>query len=333
MRFTHLGGLAIAFTVACRTVPQMPVQLQGDPLSIAWLAGSWTGEYWGGAGGRGGSLSFTLRSGTDSLYGDVTMVDPHGQQLHAADAMDVHARHVRSPQQLRIDVVRADATRAFRYMKSGGVSVLPLDVSYAIFAATARGVERIFELKNRKPTKPNGIVGNWDIFSDVLKTQPRDKDLVRCLTQDHDLPLSVIAPFTIEHDWLRSVEFGALRRATKEGTMDLLLNAGALHNELARMSWESATPLMGSSANVSLAGSKFRLEDVEDSVKQGSDFVLGYGTSKYINDYGIGSTIIELPTWKVLRWGGLFEKQAEIVKKQFKVELDPRPKEGPITLT
>jgi len=109
MRFTLLGGLAVAFTVACRTVPQMPAQLQGDPLSIAWLAGSWTGEYWGGAGGRGGSLSFTLRSGTDSLYGDVTMVDPHGQQLHAADAMDVHARHVRSPQQLRIDVVRADA--------------------------------------------------------------------------------------------------------------------------------------------------------------------------------------------------------------------------------
>jgi hypothetical protein len=26
-----------------------------------------------------------------------------------------------------LDVVRADATRAFRYMKSGGVSVLPLD--------------------------------------------------------------------------------------------------------------------------------------------------------------------------------------------------------------
>jgi len=35
----------------------------------------------------------------------------------------------------------------------------------------------------------------------------------------------------------------------------------------------------------------------------------------------------------VLRWGGLFEKQAEIVKKQFKVELEPRPKDGPLTLT
>jgi tRNA A37 threonylcarbamoyladenosine synthetase subunit TsaC/SUA5/YrdC len=230
-------------------------------------------------------------------------------------------------------IVEGDAIRAFRTMKSGGVAVLPLDVSYAIFAATARGVERIYELKNRQPTKPNGIVGNWDIFNEVLKTTPRDKDLVRCIIEDNDLPLSVIAPFDKDHDWLRTVEFGALRRATKEGTMDLLLNAGALHNHLARMSWQSATPLMGSSANVSLAGSKFRLEDVEDSVKQGCDLVLGYGNSKYINDYGIGSTIIELPSWNVLRWGGVFERQAEIVKKQFRIELTPRPREGPLTLT
>lgn len=231
------------------------------------------------------------------------------------------------------DVILADATRAFRFMKSGGVSVLPLDVSYAIFAATARGVERIFELKQRVPTKPNGIIGNVTIFKEVLKTTQRDKDLVRCIVEDNDLPLSVIAPYDINHDWLRTVEYGGIRRSTKEGTMDLLMNAGALHNELARMSWESATPLMGSSANVSLGGSKFRVEDVEDSVKQGCDFVLGYGTSKHINDLGIGSTIIELPTWKVLRWGGLFERQAEIVKKQFKVELTPRPKDGPSTLT
>jgi hypothetical protein len=109
MRRTLLGGLAVALAVGCRTVPQMPVQLQGDPTSIAWLAGSWSGQYWGGAGGRGGSLSFFLRSGTDSLYGDVTMLDPHGQQLRPADPTDVHALHVHSPQQLRIDVIRVQA--------------------------------------------------------------------------------------------------------------------------------------------------------------------------------------------------------------------------------
>jgi hypothetical protein len=113
MRRILISGLAVALIVGCRTVPQTPVPLQGDPTSLAHLAGTWAGEYWGGAGGRGGSLSFSLRSGTDSLYGDVTMVDPRGQQIRSADPSDVHAQHVRSPQQLRIDFVaaRSDSVR------------------------------------------------------------------------------------------------------------------------------------------------------------------------------------------------------------------------------
>ena len=231
-----------------------------------------------------------------------------------------------------VATTEADARKAFRIMKAGGVAVLPLSVSYAIFAHTARAVERIYELKQRSQTKPNGVIGNWDIFREVMETTPRDRDLVRCITLDHDLPLSVIAPFQRDHDWLRTVEFGGLRRSTKGNTMDLLMNAGPLHNALARMSWESASPLMGSSANVSLTGSKFTLEDVQDSLKNGCDIVLDYGRSRYANDYAIGSTIIELPTWKVLRWGGCFEQQAGIILTQFGVELPPRPRAGPLSL-
>ncbi|HKP15023.1 MAG TPA: hypothetical protein VJT85_03135 [Gemmatimonadaceae bacterium] len=107
------GALAVALITGCSSSSQTPVRLQGDPASMARLAGAWTGQYWGGAGGRGGSLSFALRSGTDSLYGDVTMVDSRGQQIRAADASGVHAMHVRSPQQLRIDFVaiHADSVR------------------------------------------------------------------------------------------------------------------------------------------------------------------------------------------------------------------------------
>jgi hypothetical protein len=108
MRRTMLVALALALSTACRT-QNMPVRLQGDPVSIAWLAGSWAGEYWGGAAGRGGSLAFTLRSGTDSLYGDVTMVGSAGQPLQPADPMEVHRMHVQSAQQLRIDFVTAHA--------------------------------------------------------------------------------------------------------------------------------------------------------------------------------------------------------------------------------
>ena len=228
--------------------------------------------------------------------------------------------------------LESDARKAFQVMRSGGVAVLPLSVSYAIFAHSASGVERIFQLKQRSQSKPNGVIGNWDIFTNLMQLTQRDHDLVRCITLDHDLPLSVIAPFDPQHDWLRTVEFGALRRATKGNTMDLLMNAGALHNALARMSWDSAVPLMGSSANLSQSGSKFTLESVQDSLKDGCDLVLGYGTSPYANRWDIGSTIIELPGWKVLRWGGCFEAQAALIRKHFGVELPARPQGGPLSL-
>jgi tRNA A37 threonylcarbamoyladenosine synthetase subunit TsaC/SUA5/YrdC len=227
---------------------------------------------------------------------------------------------------------RRDAQQAFRIMSSGGVTLLPLSVSYAIFAHTALAVERIYSLKKRPQTKPNGVIGNWDIFTEVFEVTERDRDLVRCLTLDHDLPLSIIGPYRADHDWLRTVQFGALRRSTKAGTMDLLMNAGPLHNELARLSLEAAQPLMGSSANISGSGSKFRFEDVQESLREGCDLALDYGTSRYINEWQMGSTIIELPTWRVLRWGGLFEQQAVLVKKHFGVELTPRPSSGSWTL-
>jgi tRNA A37 threonylcarbamoyladenosine synthetase subunit TsaC/SUA5/YrdC len=226
----------------------------------------------------------------------------------------------------------ADARHAFRVMVAGGVAILPLSVSYAIFAHTALGVERIYALKQRPQSKPNGVIGSWDIFTEVFECGERDRSLVKCLTVDHDLPLSVVAPFNPHHDWLRTVEFGALRRSTKQQTMDLLMNAGPLHNELARLSLEAAKPLMGSSANTSGSGSKFRLEAVQERLRHGSDLVLGYGTSRYENAYEMGSTIIELPTWRVLRWGGLFETQAALVERHFGVTLPPRPTQGPWTL-
>ena len=63
-----------------------------------------------------------------------------------------------------------------------------------------------------------------------------------------------------------------------------------------------------------------------------SDLVLDYGPSRYANDHAIGSTIIELPSWRVLRWGGCFEQQAAIVQKDFGITLPPRPTDGRLSL-
>lgn len=54
------------------------------------------------------------------------------------------------------ELVRADAVTAFPILKADGLVLLPLDVSCAIFGHTSRAVKRVFDVKNRTPTKSNG---------------------------------------------------------------------------------------------------------------------------------------------------------------------------------
>ena len=104
MRRALLAALAVVLVAGCRS-QNIPVRLQGDPFAISALAGTWSGEYWGGVGGRGGSLAFSLSGGSDSLYGDVMMVGTTGQMVLPADPADVHRTHVQTPQRLHIDFV------------------------------------------------------------------------------------------------------------------------------------------------------------------------------------------------------------------------------------
>lgn len=102
-----IGGMGMLLALACSSQPLSSVRLQGDPRSIASLAGRWGGEYWGASAGRRGSLSFEVRPGTDTLYGDVTLMDALGNMVRPADPADVHRLHVRAPQLLRIEFVMA----------------------------------------------------------------------------------------------------------------------------------------------------------------------------------------------------------------------------------
>jgi hypothetical protein len=112
MRRALLVALAVVLTAGCRS-QNIPVRLQGDPFVVSSLAGTWNGEYWGGVGGRGGSLAFSLSSGSDSLYGDVMMVGATGQMVLPVDPAEVHRTHVHTTQRLHIDfvAVRADSVR------------------------------------------------------------------------------------------------------------------------------------------------------------------------------------------------------------------------------
>ena len=80
-------------------------------------------------------------------------------------------------------------------------------------------------------------------------------------------------------------------------------------------------PLFGASANTSLQGSKYRLEDIEAPVLEAADIAIDYGTSKYANDEGRSSSIIDLRNFKTIRIGVCYNRIAEILLQKFDIDL------------
>lgn len=218
-----------------------------------------------------------------------------------------------------------DAKKVMETIEGGGIAVLQLDVAYLVCGNKADAIARIFEAKGRTFAKPNGMLANYEIFEQLLITSDKAKDVTRAVTQDFDLPLSVVAPFRPDAPILAGLEPFAIERSTKAGTQDILLNAGPLANTLAEMSLERGTPVLGSSANKSETGSKFRAEDVDREVRDAADLIIDYGLCRYHNPIGTSSTIIDLANFEVLRWGVCFDQIADILQRFFDIALAPSP--------
>ena len=104
------SGLSVialaALLAACRYQPT-PVPLIASAADISALAGDWSGEYSSVQSGRSGTISFTIRSGKDTAWGDVLMTPKRGAGIRAADANTLeHARHESLPELLQVTFVR-----------------------------------------------------------------------------------------------------------------------------------------------------------------------------------------------------------------------------------
>ena len=202
--------------------------------------------------------------------------------------------------------VRADVASLLNVLSDGGVGIVPLDVAYAICASRADGIERIFAAKQRSYEKPSGMLGNAALSRAIHCMDDWKHGLVEQLINVDGIPFSVVAPFATDHPMFASVEPFVMRNSSKQGTLDMLLNAGVLHDEIAVQSASLNMPVFGSSANASLSGSKYNLLDIDEPVRNAADICFDYGQSKYANKHGRSSTIIDFRNFAVVREGVIF---------------------------
>lgn len=215
-----------------------------------------------------------------------------------------------------------DARRLIDTLARGGITVFPVDVGYAIVGNHEAAIEKIFKAKERSYDKPCGMFTSWQMFLDLSLVGARERDMVDTVIHRYGLPLSVVVPYKADHVFFSKLTPLTRQRSSRAGTIDMLLNAGELHREVARLSYETLMPVLGSSANASLTGSKYKLEDVEAPVRAAADLVIDYGATRYNHPGGMGSSIIELPSGRPLRKGIKYEEICDILARHFAI--DPR---------
>jgi len=217
--------------------------------------------------------------------------------------------------------VDADAQRVFDVVRGGGVAIIHLDVGYAVLGHTRESVERIYAAKRRSFSKPTGLVGNLALHEALHILGDRERTVIRAITREHDLPLAVIAPYRRDHPLLQMLDPFVLRHAVKGDTLNILLNAGELRNRIADIAIDHGALFVGSSANVSLRGIRYRLEDVDPELRAIADIEIDYGLSAYRNAGGRSSTMIDFSNYRVQRAGACFDRIAEIMRKDFGIAL------------
>ena len=220
----------------------------------------------------------------------------------------------------------ADGRAVHRMAVSGGVAIFKADVGYAIVGHAEPAIKRIYQAKQRSFSKPCGMFGSFEMFQEVIEIGEAGRDFVRAVMFDHNLPLSIVAPFRAGHPLFGFVAPFVMANSSKAGTIDILMNAGPTHDEIARLALETSKPVFGSSANRSLTGSKFVFNDVESEVLEVADIALDRGRCKYHNDKGLGSTIIDLRDFQPVRIGIAFSEIKAIAARTFGIEIPDQNK-------
>lgn len=218
----------------------------------------------------------------------------------------------------------ADARAVYDTAMAGGVAIFGTDVGYAIVGHTDQAIKKIYAAKERSFSKPCGCFGSLAMFDEFIIAEPKARDFVRAVIADHDLPISIVAPFRPDHPIFRTAAPFVLANATKAGTVDLLMNAGSTHDEIAALALESNKGIFGSSANRSLTGSKYYFADIEPEVREAVDLSLDRGRTRYSHPKGLGSTIIDLQTFSPFRIGICFDEIRGIASRLFQIDIPPK---------
>lgn len=228
------------------------------------------------------------------------------------------------PEPGKLPNAASDALEVYNLLQSGGVAIIPTEVGYGIVATSAEGIERAFAAKQRKAGHTVGILGTWNTHRQLHILPEERFEISRMITEEFNMVLAVVAPYHKDHARLQSLDPITKERAVKGDTLGIAILQGSFGRELGRLHDESGQLMIGSSANLTGKGQKFRIEDIEKEITQCADLIVDYGLQRY-HLYGRAGTNIDLHNMKVLRIGAAYELFRLRLEKWFGIVLPEDP--------
>ena len=220
--------------------------------------------------------------------------------------------------------IQGDAKRAMDVILSGGIAIIPSYVGYVILGATTEAINKTIEVKERGPSKLNAVIGCASMHAALHVLEGRNREIVRTITQGYDLPMGTVAPADLNHSMMKNLDTEVFERTTLGGTIAMLLNAGPLMDAMADLSFEAGQLVVGSSANLSLHGTKFKAQDIEPQVLNAADIVIDYGLMRWAN-YGRSSTLVNVHDFSVVRYDSCLDLINDVLQRHFDFKLPPEP--------
>lgn len=159
----------------------------------------------------------------------------------------------------------------------GGVIVCPTKVGYIIMTADKKGLERKFEAKERKRSKPGVVLcGSMEELEELAQLNPEIKALYQ-KHWDEDILLGCILPWREEaYDKLISYGDGREELMTDaRGTSCFVIKFGKAGEQLAAHLWETEGKMVyASSANPSGKGNRGKVDGIGDRIESRVDLVI-----------------------------------------------------------
>ncbi|KAE8353808.1 DHBP synthase RibB-like alpha/beta domain-containing protein [Aspergillus coremiiformis] len=221
--------------------------------------------------------------------------------------------------------VKSDALRVFEVLRSGGLALVPTEVGYGLMASSTEAIQKAFAAKKRRPGHAQGVIGTYQLHRELHILPDEKLEMVRTLHQDLDMSFAIVAPFRSDHPILQQLTPATLANTTKNGTLGIYIGGGSLLAELGRLNDEAGQLMLGSSANLTGTGQKFRVEDIDQEIKDAADIIVDYGLQRYHIYGGRPSTIVDFDNMKVLRVGSSYELLRERLRKYWDVVLPEDP--------